>query len=56
MRVGHGVEVSYNVQIVVDHKHKLVVEHEVTNIGNDRNWPLAEWPVLDPPGDKPPFS
>ncbi len=31
MRVGHGVEVSYNVQIVVDHKHKLVVEHEVTN-------------------------
>ena len=25
MRVGHGVEVSYNVQIVVDHKHKLVV-------------------------------
>jgi transposase len=31
MRVGHGVEVSYNVQIVVDHKHKLVLEHEVTN-------------------------
>jgi hypothetical protein len=31
MRVGHGVEVSDNVQIVVDHKHKLVVEHEVTN-------------------------
>ena len=25
----HGVEVSYKVQIVVDHKHKLVVEHEV---------------------------
>jgi transposase len=31
MRVGHGVEVSYNVQIVVDEKHKLLVEHEVTN-------------------------
>lgn len=31
MRVGHGVEVSYNVQIVVDEKNKLLVEHEVTN-------------------------
>jgi transposase len=31
MRVGHGVEVSYNVQIVVDQKNKLLVEHEVTN-------------------------
>src|SRR5499426_473812 len=36
MRVGHGVEVSYNVQIVVDHKHKLVVEHEVVNEVTDR--------------------
>lgn len=36
MRVGHGVEVSYNVQIVVDHKHKLVVEHEVTNEVTDQ--------------------
>src|SRR5687768_8078000 len=27
MRVGHGVEVSYNVQIVVDQKNKLLVEH-----------------------------
>ena len=31
MRVGHGVEVSYNVQIVVDQKNKLLVEHEVIN-------------------------
>jgi transposase len=31
MRVGHGVEVSYNVQIVVDQKNKLLVEYEVTN-------------------------
>jgi transposase len=36
MRVGHGVEVSYNVQIVVDHKHKLVVEHEVVNEVTDQ--------------------
>lgn len=36
MRVGHGVEVSYNVQMVVEHKHKLVVEHEVTNEVTDQ--------------------
>jgi transposase len=36
MRVGHGVEVSYNVQIVVDNKHKLVVEHELTNEVTDQ--------------------
>jgi transposase len=36
MRVGHGVEVSYNVQIVVDHEHKLVVEHEVSNEVSDQ--------------------
>jgi len=36
MRVGHGVEVSYNVQIVVDHKHKLVVEHEVVDEVTDQ--------------------
>lgn len=36
MRVGHGVEVSYNVQIVVDHKHKLVLEHEVSNEVTDQ--------------------
>jgi transposase len=36
MRVGHDVEVSYNVQIVVDHKHKLVIAHEVTNEVTDQ--------------------
>jgi hypothetical protein len=36
MRVGHGVEVSYNVQIVVDHRHKLVLEHEVVNEVTDQ--------------------
>jgi transposase len=36
MRVGHGVEVSYNVQVVVDHKHKLVLEHEVVNEVTDQ--------------------
>ena len=36
MRVGHDVEVSYNVQIVVDHKHKLVIEHGVTNEVTDQ--------------------
>ena len=28
--------VGYNVQTVVDTKHHLIVEHEVTNIGSDR--------------------
>ncbi|HET9787881.1 MAG TPA: transposase, partial [Pyrinomonadaceae bacterium] len=36
MRVGHDVEVSYNVQIVVDDKHKLVIEHGVTNEVTDQ--------------------
>jgi hypothetical protein len=27
--------VGYNVQAAVDAKHHLIVEHEVTNIGND---------------------
>jgi transposase len=31
MRVGHGVEVSYNVQIAVDQKNKLLIEHAVIN-------------------------
>lgn len=33
--------VGYNVQIAVDTKHHLIVEHEVTNIGHDRTL-LAE--------------
>ena len=32
---GRGAEVSYNVQISVDAKHKLIVDHEVTNDCND---------------------
>ena len=35
MKKGCGTEVSYNVQTVVDDKHKLIVEHEVTNEGHD---------------------
>lgn len=31
---GSGI-VSYNVQAAVDTKHHLIVEHEVTNVGND---------------------
>jgi len=34
---GRGTEVAYNVQISVDAKHKLIVDHEVTNAGNDKN-------------------
>jgi transposase len=32
-----GTEVGYNVQISVDAKHKLIVDHEVTNKCNDMN-------------------
>jgi hypothetical protein len=32
-----GTEVAYSVQISVDAKHKLIVDHEVTNAGNDKN-------------------
>jgi hypothetical protein len=28
--------VGYNVQAVVDTKHHLIVEHDVTNVGSDR--------------------
>ncbi len=33
---GTGI-VGYNVQTVVDAKHRLIVAHEVTNVGPDRN-------------------
>jgi transposase len=32
-----GTDVCYNVQIVTDAKHKLIVTHDVTNDHNDRN-------------------
>ena len=35
MKTAHGSEVSYNVQTVVDSKHKLIVAYEVTNERND---------------------
>ncbi len=41
MPVGQATEVSYNVQTAVDAKHKLIVEHEVTNAVTDREQ-LAE--------------
>ena len=33
---GHGTEVAYNVQVTVDSKHKLILDHEVTNDPTDR--------------------
>lgn len=41
MKTKQGTDVCYNVQIAVDHKHKLIVEHEVTNEVTDQNQ-LAE--------------
>src|SRR5712691_2857126 len=35
MKTSKGSEVSYNVQLVVDSKHKLIAAGEVTNDGND---------------------
>lgn len=35
MRTQQGKDVAYNVQIVTDSKHKLIVTHEVTNEIND---------------------
>ena len=32
---GRGTEVAYNVQVCVDAKHKLIVDHEVTNEATD---------------------
>jgi len=36
MPVGMGTDVCYNVQIGVDSKHKLIVEHKVTNAVTDQ--------------------
>ena len=40
----HGNDVSYNVQIAVDSKHKLIVTSDITNEANDLHqlYPLAE--------------
>ena len=35
MKVGQGADVCYNVQTAVDAKHKLIVEHQVTNAVTD---------------------
>lgn len=35
MKTSKGSAVSYNVQTVIDSKHKLIVTYEVTNEGND---------------------
>ncbi len=37
MKAGPAMEVCYNVQTAVDAKHKLIVEHEVTNDVTDKN-------------------
>lgn len=36
--------VGYNVQMVADTKHHLIVAHDVTNVGHDRSelWPMAK--------------
>jgi transposase len=37
MKVGQGSDVCYNVQTVVDSKHKLIVEHELTSEPTDHH-------------------
>jgi hypothetical protein len=37
MKTKQGIDVCYNVQIAVDHKYKLIVEHEVTNEVTDQD-------------------
>ncbi len=42
MRTGNqGIDMSYNVQIGVDSKHKLIVAHDITSEGNDINQLVA---------------
>lgn len=36
MKTRQGTEVCYNVQVAVDHQHKLIVAHEVTNAVTDQ--------------------
>ena len=35
MKVGQGTDICYNLQIAVDDRHKLIVEHELTNDPTD---------------------
>jgi hypothetical protein len=44
MLMGQGSQVGYNVQLAVDEKNKLIVEHEVTNAVTDQDQltPMAE--------------
>jgi len=35
MKTRQGIDVCYNVQLAVDNKHKLIVDHEVTNAVTD---------------------
>lgn len=44
MSMGQGSQVGYNVQLAVDEKHKLIVEHAVTNAVTDQDQltPMAE--------------
>lgn len=37
MKTRQGTDVCYNLQVAVDHQHKLIVEHEVTNDVTDQN-------------------
>ena len=39
----HGTDVAYNVQVSVDSKHKLIIDHEVTNDPTDYGH-LGAWP------------
>ena len=44
MARGHGSQVGYKVQLAVDEKHRLIVEHKVTNAVTDQDQltPMAE--------------
>ena len=35
MVLGQAIQISYNIQFAVDAKHKLIVDHEVTNSVTD---------------------
>jgi ATP-dependent protease HslVU (ClpYQ) peptidase subunit len=37
MKTKQGTDICYNVQLAVDHQHKLIVAHEVTNAVTDQD-------------------